>query len=155
MLSEKTPAPDFTLPDKDGTPVTLSSFRGKPVVLYFYSKDNTSGCTRQAQAFAAAYEQIKALGAEVIGVSKDTAASHGKFAEKYALPFLLLADPEKAVHQLYDVIREKNMYGKKVLGTERDTYIIDEDGVIEKAMNKVRPDENAAQVLAYFKERTR
>ncbi|MBQ8974213.1 MAG: peroxiredoxin [Oscillospiraceae bacterium] len=153
MLSEKISAPDFTLPDGNGDPVTLSSFAGKPVVLYFYSKDNTSGCTRQAEAFAEVYEAIRACGAEVIGVSKDTSSSHKRFAEKHSLPFILLSDPERRVHELYDVLKEKTMYGKKVIGTERTTYIIDENGVIEKAMKKVKPDTNAGEILTYLRER--
>lgn len=151
MLQEGTLAPDFTLSDKDGRMIKLSDFRGKKVVVYFYSKDNTAGCTKQACAFAANYGEFQAMGVPVIGISKDTAVSHGKFAAKYELPFILLADPEKEVHAAYDVLKEKTMYGKKVIGTERTTYIIDENGMIEKAMKKVKPDTNAADVLAYLK----
>lgn len=151
MLQEGMPAPDFTLQNQDGQMVSLSDFRGKRVVVYFYSKDNTSGCTKQACAFAVTYGEFQAMDVPVIGISKDTAASHGKFAAKYELPFILLADPEKTVHEAYDVLKEKTMYGKKVIGTERTTYIINGDGVIEKAMKKVKPDSNALDVLAYLK----
>ncbi len=152
MLKEGTPAPDFTLPDKDGNMVSLSDFKGRKVVVYFYSKDNTSGCTRQACAFAASYDEFEKIGVPVIGISKDTAQSHDKFAAKYELPFILLADPEKEVHAAYDVLQEKNMYGKKTIGTERDTYIIDENGIIIRAMKKVKPDENAGDVLNWLND---
>ena len=145
-------APDFTLSDKDGTERSLSEFRGKKVVLYFYSKDNTSGCTRQANAFAALYEEFKALDAEVIGISKDSAASHAKFAEKHSLPFVLLADPERQAIEAYGVWQEKKLYGKVNMGVVRTTFIIDENGVILKIMPKVKPDTNAADVLAFLKD---
>ena len=145
-------APDFTLPDKDGNERSLSDFRGKKVVLYFYSKDNTSGCTRQANAFAALYEEFKALDAEVIGISKDSAASHAKFAEKHSLPFVLLADPERQAIEAYGVWQEKKLYGKVSMGVVRTTFIIDENGVILKIMPKVKPDTNAADVLAFLKD---
>ena len=148
MLSEHTQAPDFTLHDAEGRPVSLSDFRGKKVVLYFYPRDNTPGCTRQACAFAAAYGQFEARGAVVIGVSKDSYASHKKFAEKHGLPFVLLSDPDHAVLELYDVWKEKKQYGKVTMGTVRSTYLIGEDGTILKAMPKVKPDTNAADVLA-------
>ena len=148
MLSEHTQAPDFTLHDAEGRPVSLSDFRGKKVVLYFYPRDNTPGCTRQACAFAAAYGQFEARGAVVIGVSKDSSASHKKFAEKHGLPFVLLSDPDHAVLELYDVWKEKKQYGKVTMGTVRSTYLIGEDGTILKAMPKVKPDTNAADVLA-------
>lgn len=148
MLSEHTQAPDFTLHDAEGRPVSLSDFRGKKVVLYFYPRDNTPGCTRQACAFAAAYGQFEARGAVVIGVSKDSSASHKKFAEKHSLPFVLLSDPDHAVLELYDVWKEKKQYGKVTMGTVRSTYLIGEDGTILKAMPKVKPDTNAADVLA-------
>ena len=148
MLSEHTQAPDFTLHNAEGRPVSLSDFRGKKVVLYFYPRDNTPGCTRQACAFAAAYGQFEARGAVVIGVSKDSSASHKKFAEKHGLPFVLLSDPDHAVLELYDVWKEKKQYGKVTMGTVRSTYLIGEDGTILKAMPKVKPDTNAADVLA-------
>ena len=148
MLEINTLAPDFTLQDKDGTDVRLSDFAGKRVVLYFYPRDNTPGCTRQACAFAAAYEEFKSLDVVVIGVSKDSAASHAKFAAKYELPFILLSDPELTAIQAYDVWQEKKLYGKVSMGVVRSTYIIDERGVITHAMPKVKPDTNAADVLA-------
>lgn len=141
-------APDFTLKDKDGKEVSLSDFLGKKVVLYFYPKDNTPGCTRQACAFAGAYGQFQAKGVEVIGVSKDSIASHVKFAEKYNLPFILLSDPELVAIKAYDVWKEKKMCGKIGLGVVRTTFIIDEKGNIEKIMPKVKPDTNAAEILA-------
>ena len=141
-------APDFTLKDKDGNEVSLSDFLGKKVVLYFYPKDNTPGCTRQACAFAGAYGQFQAKGVEVIGVSKDSIASHVKFAEKYNLPFILLSDPELVAIKAYDVWKEKKMCGKIGLGVVRTTFIIDEKGNIEKIMPKVKPDTNAAEILA-------
>ena len=148
MLEVGTKAPDFTLPDKNSTPVSLSSFRGRKVVLYFYPKDNTPGCTRQACAFAQSHEAFARKNAVGIGISKDSAASHLKFAEKYALPFVLLSDPETAVLQLYDVWKEKKLYGKVSMGVVRSTYLIDENGVIAAALPKVKPDDNAAQMLA-------
>ena len=151
MLEAGTKAPAFTLPDKDGSPVSLSDFAGKKVVLYFYPKDNTPGCTRQACAFAAAYGEFERLGVPVIGVSKDSAASHQKFADKHGLPFILLSDPELAAIQAYGVWQEKKLYGKVSMGVVRTTYVIDEQGVIEKAMPKVKPDTNAAEILDYLK----
>ena len=150
MLTVGEKAPEFTLQDKDGNTVSLSDFAGKKVVVYFYPKDNTPGCTRQACAFAAAYEEFKTLDAVVIGVSKDSAASHQKFAEKHGLPFLLLSDPELQAIQAYGVWQEKKLYGKVSMGVVRTTYVIDEHGVIEKAMPKVKPDTNAADVLSYL-----
>ena len=151
MLETGTKAPAFSLNDKDGKVVSLSDFMGKKVVLYFYPKDNTPGCTRQACAFAAAYEDFKTLDAVVIGVSKDSEASHRKFAEKYGLPFLLLSDPELKAIQAYGVWQEKKNYGKVSMGVVRSTFIIDEKGLIEKVMPKVKPDTNAAEILAYLK----
>lgn len=152
MLAVGTKAPDFTLPDKEGNQVSLSDFLGRKVVLYFYPRDNTPGCTRQACAFGAAYGQFQAKNVVVIGVSKDTVASHQKFAAKHDLPFLLLADPEHQVIEAYDVWKEKKLYGKVSMGTVRATYLIDEQGIIEKAMPKVKPDTNAAEILAYLEE---
>ena len=151
MLETGTKAPVFTLNDKDGNAVSLADFAGKKVVLYFYPKDNTPGCTRQACAFAAAYEDFKTLDAVVIGVSKDSESSHRKFAEKYGLPFILLSDPELKAIQAYGVWQEKKNYGKVSMGVVRSTFIIDEKGIIEKVMPKVKPDTNAAEILAYLK----
>ena len=151
MLETGTKAPAFILNDKDGKVVSLSDFMGKKVVLYFYPKDNTPGWTRQACAFAAAYEDFKTLDAVVIGVSKDSEASHRKFAEKYGLPFILLSDPELKAIQAYGVWQEKKNYGKVSMGVVRSTFIIDEKGLIEKVMPKVKPDTNAAEILAYLK----
>ena len=151
MLEAGMKAPDFTLSDQDGSPVSLSDFAGKKVVLYFYPRDNTPGCTRQACAFAAAYGEFQRLGVPVIGVSRDSAASHRKFADKHGLPFLLLSDPELAAIQAYGVWQEKKLYGKVSMGVARTTYIIDGHGVIEKAMPKVKPDTNAAEILDYLK----
>ena len=150
MLEINTKAPDFTLPDKDGNPVSLSDFRGRKIVLYFYPRDNTPGCTRQACAFAAAYDRFRSMDVTVIGVSKDSVSSHLKFAQKYDLPFILLSDPELQAIQAYDVWKEKKLYGKVSMGVVRTTYIIDEQGNIEKAMPKVKPDTNAAEILEYL-----
>ena len=150
MLEIGMKAPDFSLPDKDGNTVRLSDFQGKKVVLYFYPKDNTPGCTRQACAFAASYEQFKTQNIVVIGISKDSAASHLKFAQKYDLPFILLSDPELQAIQAYGVWQEKKLYGKVSMGVVRTTYIINEQGIIEKVMPKVKPDTNAAEILAYL-----
>ena len=148
MLQVGQKAPDFTLPDKDGNPVTLSSFLGKKVVLYFYPKDNTPGCTRQACAFAGAYSAFKAKDIVVIGISKDSVASHAKFAEKYSLPFILISDTERVAIEAYGVWQEKVMCGKKGMGVVRTTYIIDEQGNIQAVMPKVKPDTNAQDILA-------
>ena len=150
MLEVGMKAPEFTLPDQDGNAVSLSDFLGKKVVLYFYPKDNTPGCTRQACAFAGAYEGFKAKAVVVIGVSKDSVASHLKFAEKYDLPFVLLSDPELVAIQAYGVWQEKKLYGKVNMGVVRTTFIIDEQGNLEKVMPKVKPDTNAAEILAYL-----
>ena len=147
MLDTGIKAPEFTLPDQEGKEVSLADYRGKKVVLYFYSKDNTAGCTKQACSFAEHYPGFMEKNAVVIGVSKDSPASHKKFAQKYNLPFILLSDEELAVIQAYDVWKEKNMYGKKVMGVVRTTYLINEDGMIEKAFTKVKPAENAGQML--------
>ena len=150
MLTQGTKAPDFTLFDKDGNEVSLSSFLGKKIVLYFYPKDNTPGCTKQACAFAAAYEGFKSKNIIVIGISKDSVSSHIKFAEKYSLPFILLSDPLLSAIKAYDVWQEKKMCGKVSMGVVRTTYIIDENGTIEKVMEKVKPDTNAAEILEYL-----
>ena len=147
MLKVGDKAPNFTLNDKDGNAVSLSDFLGKRVVLYFYPKDNTPGCTRQACAFAGAYSEFQRRGVEVIGISKDSVASHVKFAEKYSLPFILLADPDRQAIEAYGVWQEKKLYGKLSLGVVRTTFIIDANGNIEAVMPKVKPDTNAAQIL--------
>ena len=150
LLEAGSKAPAFTLPDQDGRPVSLGDFPGKKIILYFYPKDNTSGCTRQAQAFAALNGQFEAKNAVVIGVSKDSVASHRKFAEKYELPFTLLSDPELQAIQAYGVWQEKKNYGKVTMGVVRSTYVIDENGIILKANAKVKPDTNAAELLAWL-----
>lgn len=150
MLEVGMKAPEFTLNDKDGNPVNLSDFLGRKVVVYFYPKDNTPGCTRQACAFAAAYEGFKSRNVVVIGISKDSVASHLKFAQKHDLPFILLSDPELQAIQSYGVWQEKKLYGKVSMGVVRSTFIIDEQGQIEKVMPKVKPDTNAAEILAYL-----
>ena len=150
MLEIGMKAPEFTLPDKDGNSVSLSDYLGKKVVLYFYPKDNTPGCTRQACAFAAAYEGFKSRDIAVIGISKDSVTSHLKFAQKYELPFLLLSDPELKAIQAYGVWQEKKLYGKVSMGVVRSTFIINEQGMIEKIMPKVKPDTNAAEILSYL-----
>ena len=152
MLEVGTKAPEFTLPDKDGNPVSLSDFLGKKVVLYFYPKDNTPGCTKQACAFAASYEGFKAKNVAVIGVSKDSVASHQKFAAKYDLPFLLLSDPELQAIQAYGVWQATKLYGTVSMGVVRSTYLIDEQGVIARVMPKVKPDTNAADILAALEQ---
>ena len=150
MLEVGTKAPEFTLPDKDGNPVSLTDFAGKKVVLYFYPKDNTPGCTRHACAFAEAYEEFKKINAVVIGVSKDSVTSHQKFAEKHGLPFILRSDPDLTAIQAYGVWQEKKLYGKVSMGVVRSTFVINENGMIEKAMPKVKPDTNAAEILEYL-----
>lgn len=150
MLEIGMKAPEFTLNDKDGNIICLSDFLGKKVVLYFYPKDNTPGCTRQACAFAAAYQGFKGKDVVVIGVSRDSVTSHQKFAQKYDLPFILLSDPELQAIQAYGVWQEKKLYGKVSMGVVRTTFIIDERGNIEKIMPKVKPDTNAAEILSYL-----
>lgn len=140
-------APDFTLNDKDGRPVSLSDFAGKKVALYFYPKDNTTGCSRQAAAFAQLYDEFKAANAQVVGVNRDSEASHRKFADKYQLPFVLLSDPERTVLESYGVWQEKKMCGKTSMGIVRTSFLIDENGMIEKVYEKVKPDTNARQIL--------
>ena len=151
MLNVGEKAPEFTLADRNGQPVSLSDFAGKRVVLYFYPRDNTPGCTRQACAFARLYEEFQALTAVVVGISKDSAASHDKFAQKYGLPFVLLSDPELLAIQAYGVWQEKKLYGKTSMGVVRTTYLLDEQGIIQKVMPKVKPDQNAGEVLAFLK----
>ena len=148
MLEAGMKAPDFTLNDKNGNAVSLSDFKGKKVVLYFYPRDNTPGCTRQACAFAGLYGEFKKKNVEVIGISKDSVASHAKFSEKHSLDFVLLSDPELIAIQAYGVWQEKKLYGKVSMGVVRTTFIIDENGNIEKVMPKVKPDTNAAEILA-------
>ena len=147
MLEIGTKAPDFTLPDQNGNIHSLSEYRGKKVILYFYPKDNTPGCTKQACGFAERYPQFTEKGAVVLGVSKDSVASHKKFEEKYGLPFTLLADPELAAIQAYDVWQEKKNYGKTYMGVVRSTYLIDENGKIVKAFDKVKAADNPEQML--------
>lgn len=152
MLEPNTKAPDFTLPNQNGEMVSLSDFLGKKVILYFYPKDNTPGCTRQACAFAAANAELEEAGAVVIGISKDSVASHQKFVHKQNLPFILLSDPELQAIEAYGVWQEKKLYGKVSMGVVRTTYLIDEQGMIEKVMPKVKPDTNAAEILEYLKQ---
>lgn len=147
MLQEGTKAPDFSLPDQNGAVHTLEEYKGKKVILYFYPKDNTPGCTKQACGFGELYPHFLEKDAVVIGVSKDSVASHKKFEEKYALPFTLLADTELEAVKAYDVWQEKNMYGKKTMGVVRTTYLIDENGIIVKAVGKVKAAENPQQML--------
>ncbi|MBQ7379504.1 MAG: thioredoxin-dependent thiol peroxidase [Clostridia bacterium] len=148
MLKVGQKAPDFTLCDQFGNQVSLSDFLGKKVVVYFYPKDNTPGCTRQACAFAGAYQAFKEKDVVVIGISKDSVTSHVKFAEKYSLPFILLADPELEAIQAYGVWQEKKLYGKVSMGVVRTTFVIDEQGIVTHVMPKVKPDTNAAEILA-------
>ncbi|MBP3321327.1 MAG: thioredoxin-dependent thiol peroxidase [Clostridia bacterium] len=147
MLKENSLAPDFTLPDSKGQARTLSEFRGKKVVLYFYSKAGTPGCTRQACAFGQAFDAFEEKNAAVIGVSKDSPAALSRFEEKHGLPFLLLSDADLTVSKSYEVWQEKKLYGKTSFGVVRSTYIINEEGIITHALYKVKPDENARQVL--------
>ena len=151
MLNPGMKAPEFTLQDQHGQTVSLSDYLGKKVVLYFYPRDNTPGCTRQACAFAQLYDGFRQDDVVVIGISKDSVASHAKFAEKYSLPFVLVSDPELTAIQAYGVWQEKKNYGKVSMGVVRSTFIIDEQGMIEKVMPKVKPDTNAEEILAYLK----
>ncbi len=155
MLEVGMQAPAFTLPDQNGTPVSLADFLGRKVVLYFYPKDNTSGCTRQAVGFAARNDAFLARNTVVIGISRDSEASHRRFAEKNALPFLLLSDPERAAIEAYGVWQEKKNYGKVTMGIVRTTFLIDETGRIERILPKVKPDTNAAELLALLEEGTK
>ena len=150
MLEIGMKAPEFTLPDQNGKEISLSDFLGKKVVLYFYPKDNTPGCTRQACAFGAQYAGFKEKNVVVIGISKDSVASHQKFAEKYDLPFILLSDPDRKLIEAYGVWQEKKNYGKISMGVVRTTFLIDETGCIERIMPKVKPDTNAEEILQYL-----
>lgn len=150
MLAAGTKAPDFALSDAQGNQVSLSDFIGKKVVVYFYPKDNTPGCTRQACAFAAAYDAFLQKDVVVIGISKDSQRSHANFIKKYDLPFILLSDPERTAIEAYDVWKEKKLYGKVSMGVVRSTYVIDEEGMIEKVFEKAKPDTNAAEILAWL-----
>lgn len=150
MLEVGMKAPGFTLPDKDGNEISLDMFLGKKVVLYFYPKDNTPGCTRQACAFAEKYDEFEKKDIVVIGISKDSTASHQKFANKYNLPFILISDKELDAIEKFGVWQEKKMCGKVSMGVVRTTFIIDENGVIEKIMTKVKPDTNAGEILEYI-----
>ena len=147
MLEIGTKAPDFSLPDQNGEIHSLEEYKGKKVILYFYPRDNTAGCTKQACGFAERYPQFLEKNAVVLGVSKDSVASHKKFGEKYELPFTLLSDTELSCIQAYDVWKEKNNYGKKTMGVVRTTYLIDEQGIIVKAFGKVKAADNPAQML--------
>ena len=147
MLEIGTKAPDFTLPDQNGNMHSLSEYRGKKVILYFYPKDNTAGCTKQACGFAERYPQFTEKAAVVLGVSKDSVASHKKFEEKNGLPFTILSDPELVAIQAYDVWQEKKNYGKTYMGVVRTTYLIDENGKIVKAFDKVKAADNPEQML--------
>jgi len=147
MLAIGTKAPEFTLPDQNGEMKSLSDYKGQKVILYFYPKDMTAGCTKQACAFSELYPQFREKGAVVLGVSKDSVASHKRFEEKYGLPFVLLSDTERTVIEAYDVWKEKKLYGKVSYGVVRTTYLIDEDGVIERAFDKVKAADNPAQML--------
>ena len=147
MLNINTKAPDFTLCDQSGKEVSLHDFAGKKVVIYFYSKDNTSGCTKQTCAYNGLMDDFAAKGVTVLGISKDSVSSRAKFAEKHGLNFSILADPDKTVHQAYDVLKEKTMYGRKVMGTVRSSYLIDETGMIVEVRANVKPDLNAQEML--------
>jgi peroxiredoxin Q/BCP len=152
LVEEGTPAPDFTLVSDSGDEVRLSSLRGKPVVLYFYPKDNTPGCTKQACGIRDAWGEFERRGAVVLGVSPDSVKKHAKFREKYALPFTLLADEDHAVAEKYGVWVEKSFAGKKYMGVERSTFIIDAEGNLSKVMRRVKPDTHADDVLAALPE---
>ena len=147
MLQIGTLAPDFTLPDQEGTSHTLSSYRGKKVILYFYPKDNTPGCTKQACAYSENAPAFAEKGAVILGISKDSLASHKKFSEKFGLQFPILSDPERSVIESYDVWKEKKLYGKVSMGVVRTTYLIDENGIIQKANDKVKAAEDAKKML--------
>ena len=147
MLEKGTKAPEFSLPDENGEIRNLSDYKGKKLILYFYPRDNTPGCTKQACGFADLYPQFSEKGVEIIGISKDSVASHKKFKEKYSLPFTILSDTELQTIQAYDVWKEKKLYGKTSMGIVRTTYLIDENGVIIKAMDKVKAAVNPEEML--------
>ena len=147
MLAVGTKAPAFELPDQNGEIHTLEEYRGQKVILYFYPRDNTQGCTAQACAFGDLMPAFREKGAVIVGVSKDSVASHKKFEEKFNLPFTLLSDPDKVVLQAYDVWKEKTLYGKKSMGVVRSTYLIDENGIIVKALSNVKAADNPEQML--------
>lgn len=151
MLEVKDKAPNFELEGRDGTVVQLSDFLGKKVVVYFYPKDNTPGCTRQACAFASVFQEYEDLGVKVIGISKDSLSSHNNFAQKYELPFILLSDPDRKAIEAFGVWQEKKMYGKVSMGVVRSTFLIDEEGYIEKIWKKAKPDTNAQDILDYLR----
>lgn len=153
MITVNEKAPDFTLTDREGKQVSLSDYIGKKVVLYFYPKDSTPGCTRQACAFAGSYDRFRELGVEVIGISRDSVKSHQNFAAKNNLPFVLLSDPQLEAIQAYGVWQEKKLYGKVSMGVVRTTFIIDEKGMVEKVMEKVKPDTNAQEILEYLEKK--
>lgn len=153
MLTPGTMAPDFELPDQDGNPIRLSDFRGRKAVVYFYPKDNTPGCTRQACAFSAAFPEYEKLNIPVIGISRDSQASHRRFADRHSLPFILVSDPELTAIEAYGAWQEKKLYGKVSMGVVRSTYLIDEEGRVEKVWTKVKPDVNAQEILDYLRNR--
>lgn len=155
MLEVGLKAPDFTLEDKDLNKISLSNFLGKKVIIYFYSKDNTPGCTRQACAFKSAYDDFKTKDIVVIGISKDSTESHQQFVDKYELPFILLSDPELNVIKLYDVWKEKTNFGKTSFGVVRSTFIINEEGIIEKVFKRAKPDTNPQDILKYLEKQNK
>ncbi len=150
MLTPNTKAPQISLHDKDGNLINLSDFLGKKVIVYFYPKDNTPGCSKQAANFAEHFQKFKEKDIIILGISKDSQASHQKFAEKYNLPFILLSDPDLKAIKDYDVWQEKKLYGKVSMGVVRTTYVIDENGIIEKVFEKVKAAQNAEDVLEYL-----
>ncbi|MGI6161780.1 MAG: thioredoxin-dependent thiol peroxidase [Christensenellales bacterium] len=150
MIKQGDKAPDFTLPDKDGKMVSLSDFKGQKVVVYFYPKDSTPGCTKQACAFRDSYGAFRTAGVNVIGISKDSVASHLKFAEAHGLPFTILADPGMEAINAYGVLKEKKMFGRTVMGVVRTTFVIDEEGMVIKVFEKANPDTNAYDILDFI-----
>ncbi|HKM53475.1 MAG TPA: thioredoxin-dependent thiol peroxidase [Isosphaeraceae bacterium] len=154
MVEVGKPAPDFTLQDQLGKKVTLSKLKGSPIVLYFYPKDNTPGCTKEACAFRDAFAEYEKLGAKILGVSPDGVESHAKFIEKHELPFTLLADTERKVCEAYGVWKEKNMYGKKSMGVERTSFVIDSKGIVRQVFPRVKVDGHSDAVLTAIKAAT-